>query len=378
MKKLLIKTYFMILSCILALSTITSCAGNGFEIMDFLSDTETAPYEFVTLKKEEGKDFVILNLSDTQMTDAEWNDGEMSREILEYTIDELIKKTQPDLITISGDVAWSTEMLSYEKLADLLESYGIPWSVVWGNHDNESGLDRVDEIEELYLGYENCIYFEGAPELGSGNFVIQIEEKGKPVTGEIMMDTHDHDWYILGEGERVSGYSKWYDEQKLWYIDTVKYMESCGYKDSMIIQHIPIYAYKYAFNEAFKADIDPSSITWEQSYEDEYWNEGYKDSYGVRYESGGFPPVEDGVLDLLIKQNHTKYMISGHDHVNNFVINYKGIKLVYALKTGMGCYWEQSLNGGTVIKINSEGIYDLHHEYVNVDHIVEAHSSNEE
>ena len=38
--------------------------------------------------------------------------------------------------------------------------------------------------------------------------------------------------------------------------------------------------------------------------------------------------------------------------------------MVYALKTGAGCYWEPELNGGTVVKIGKDGVKDIYHEYV--------------
>jgi hypothetical protein len=50
--------------------------------------------------------------------------------------------------------------------------------------------------------------------------------------------------------------------------------------------------------------------------------------------------------------------------VNNWIIPYRGIRLIYALKTGAGCYWEPALNGGTVLKIDGNGVADVYHEYV--------------
>ncbi len=373
----IMKKIAMFLLAVFSLTAFTSCASDVQGKPTLLDFTEFEPHfneEYIVLEKTPDKDFIVLNLTDTQLDNKEWDEGKITREILEYTIDELIKKTQPDLITISGDIAWAGHTKAYKMVAECVNSYGIPWAPVWGNHDNEDGIEYVDTIEELYMQYDNCIYKEGEKELGSGNYVISIEENGTPISGIFMMDTHDHDIYIDENGNEYEGYSKLNDEQKNWYELRVKSMKSLGYKDSAIIMHIPIFAYRTAFVEAFKQDIDPNTITWQDSSNDEYWNEGYEDSYGVRYEYGGFPPVEDGVMDILEDIGHTKYMVVGHDHVNNFVINYRGVNLVYGLKTGMGCYWDQRLNGGTVLRITSSGIEEIYHEYINVDHIVEAHA----
>lgn len=374
MKNIFKRFTALAITAILLIPMLTACAQEEApELLDFLNYTPHFNEEYIILEKSPDEDFVILNLTDTQMDTKEWSEGNVNREILEYTVNELINRTQPDLITISGDLSWGEgETKAYRMLADFIDGFGIPWAPVWGNHDNEDGMAYVDVIEELYMTYENCIYLEGPEELGSGNYVISIEENGTPITGIFMMDTHDHDIYIDENGNEYEGYSRLNDEQQLWYKYRAESMKELGYKDSAIIMHIPIYAYKDAFAAAYNYSVDPSALTWEESYNDQYWNEGYEDSYGVRYEYGGFPPVEDGFIDVLENIGHTEYMVVGHDHINNFVINYRGINLVYAMKTGMGCYWDQRLNGGTVLRITSDGIAELKHEYVDVDHLVEA------
>ena len=153
-------------------------------------------------------------------------------------------------------------------------------------------------------------------------------------------------------------------------------MEALCYKDSAIVLHIPIHAYRSAFNEAFNSKYIANSISWEDSFDDKYWNEGYEDSFGLNNEGIWSPPVEDGMFELIEGIGNTTAVIAGHDHINNFAINYHGVNLVYALKTGMGCYWDQKLNGGTVLRITSNGIEEVYHEFVNVDHIVSAHEGN--
>ena len=40
--------------------------------------------------------------------------------------------------------------------------------------------------------------------------------------------------------------------------------------------------------------------------------------------------------------------------------------MIFALKTGLGCYWNPILNGGTVLKVNETGVCEVHHEFVDV------------
>ena len=347
-----------------------SCANEAPQLTDFLEYKVDFSKEFIVVEKKPDEAFTVLNLSDSQLTSAEWHEGTVTRDVIIYTLNELINRIDPDMITLSGDLAWAEEIGSYRNLAEILDGYGIPWAPVWGNHDNEKDFGAVDRVEMLYSAYKNCIYQAGDPNLGNGNYIISIQENGAPITGIFMVDSHNTSTYIGPDDVKFSGYSTLNDDQRSWYGYGVENMKDLGYKDSMIIMHIPIFAYKTAFEEAFNSEYDPMLITWEESSDDKYWNEGYESSFGVHYKPSGTPPVDDGMFELIKNHGHTSLVLAGHDHTNNFVINYKGITLAQALHLGMGSYWHQSLNGGTVIKINSDGIYDIYHEYVNVDHIV--------
>jgi hypothetical protein len=320
--------------------------------------------------KQAGKDFKILNLTDTQLSNEEWADGHKHRAILEYTVRELIKNVEPDLITISGDLSWAGHDHAYGMLADFIDSFDIPWAPVWGNHDNQKGAEYIDSIATKYMTYPNCIYEKGDPALGNGNYVISIEEGGTPVEAVLMMDSHDRMPYTHEDGETKLEWAKLIPEQAEWVRRELDLFKARGCKDATLIMHIPIHAYRLAAGAAYKAGIDLKSVTLEMAEGTECWNDGYIDSIGVQYEGIGSYPADDGMLSSFKDIGIIKHLISGHDHVNNFMITYDGIKLIYSLKTGAGCYWNPILNGGTVISVNESGVYDVCHEYVNVDHLL--------
>ena len=72
-------------------------------------------------QKPQNRDFVILNLSDPQMNGFEWEDGHPYAPIVKYTIDQLIEHNRPDLITVTGDMAYPGQLDSYEIFAQLLD-----------------------------------------------------------------------------------------------------------------------------------------------------------------------------------------------------------------------------------------------------------------
>ncbi len=326
----------------------------------------------ITLKKSPDRDFLILNLTDPQLGNEEWDENHKNYKILTTTIRTLIERTRPDLITVSGDLAWAGCTKAYSMLADFLDRFRIPWAPVWGNHDNQNGPESVDAVADMYLTHEYCVYEKGDPALGNGNYVIAVEEDGKTVEGVLMMDSHDRMPYTNAEGETSNAWAKLIPEQLVWYREQVEELKKLGCSDTTMIMHIPIYAYRDAWAAAFREGADAAKVTVEESYGDSCWNDGYKDSYGVRYEGIASYPADEGAFDVMLELGSTKHIVCGHDHVNNYVIDYKGVKFIYSLKTGAGCYWNPVLNGGTYLRVTKDGVTDVWHEYVDVSEIVNA------
>ncbi|EGR30368.1 metallophosphoesterase, putative [Ichthyophthirius multifiliis] len=80
--------------------------------------------------------------------------------------------------------------------------------------------------------------------------------------------------------------------------------------------------------------------------------------YGIKGDTVDCPTKNSGLFDMLRKSNF-KAVFCGHDHSNDFGGFFHGVELVYARKTGFGCYGPQEgvLRGGRVININEEGQY---------------------
>ena len=308
------------------------------------------------LKKAPDKDFTILNLADTQISLENFETKNKDFNLMCATVRKLIETVKPDLITNTGDLSLSGSIPVYEFYAEFMDSLEIPWAFVWGNHDSQGGPNETKRAANVFKGHKFCLFEEGDETLGSGNYVIEIQENDIPVEALIMMDSHDRVPYADN-----STWAKLLPEQLDWYGDIIKDLKARGCKDSTIFTHIPPYGYFEAYNAATNKDhLD----LWE-SYGSSVWNEGYKDSFGVKWEGICCYPEDDGVLDEVVRLGHTKNIVVGHDHVNNFSIKYRGVRLTYSLKTGSGCYWNEELSGGTVMKVNKSGVCDLYHVYTN-------------
>ena len=70
----------------------------------------------------------------------------------------------------------------------------------------------------------------------------------------------------------------------------------------------------------------------------------------------------EGFFDVM-KEHGTKYFFCSHDHMNDFSLEYKGIRLTYMMKLGYGSGFQIGFNGGTVIRID-KGIERITHKTV--------------
>lgn len=313
------------------------------------NDKFTADY-CAELVKDPDENFVILNLADVQLEDdiLYGERGEKTAKL----IDDLIRETDPDLITLSGDNAWGT--MAYIELIKLVDSYGIPWAPVMGNHD---GQGCVSEFWAAYLLYkaENCLFEFGPEHMGYGNYIINITENGKIIHTLFMMDTHNNSEYILEDGSIVGGYDHLWGNQIEWYKWAVNGISDIAGEtvESTVVMHIPVYEYKDAWKKFYGSE-ELGTIASEFAPE----------AQGINGEGIFSAPVNNGFFAACKELGSTKNMLVGHDHANNFQITYEGIRLNYALKTGYGSYFTEGLMGGTTITVGSDGAAFAEHIYI--------------
>ncbi len=318
------------------------------------------------IKKSKDEDFRILNLTDTQLSDSEWCEGRWESELLCNTIKNLVERTNPHLITISGDIAWAGHFESYKRLARFLDGFDIPWAPVFGNHDNQGGVEKLKKAAEILTEGGKCLLERGDEMLGWGNYVIGIEQDGKFIHGLIMMDSHDRTEYTDEQGNTSLAWGDIIPEQLPWYREKINTLSAMGAEESTIILHIPLYAYRKAAAAAYKEGIDRKAVEPYNGMQKDCFNEEYKDSFGVCYESIASYPADNGFFDLIKELGHTKTVVCGHDHINSFSIKYEGVRLIYSLKTGCGCYWDRRLNGATLLTVNREGKLNAEHIFAEV------------
>lgn len=379
-KTVLLKILAVILAVLLVVGIVLGILWfpvKGKSNGEFWLSTDTYRLEdtFV-IQKESGKDFKILNLTDIQYNDTL---DIAQRGYTEETIRTLIEQEKPDLITMTGDQVWAAfQKQSQKDLIKFMDSFGIPWAPVFGNHDGEGNADK-NWLADRYLESEYCLFKKGPNNIGGvGNYIINIMEGDKIVQSLIMMDSGSSRSYDNMPEERQMIADKLDNDTQEYILNAdgthVQDKFGTGYE---FISESQIAWYKWAIQGAKEANggETPESIAFFHIALPEYYlaylqwkDSGYDPEmgFGEKREQVCCPMVNTGLFAVMQELGSTKNVVVGHDHVNSYSVLYEGIRLTYGLKTGDRCYADHDLNGGTVITITGNGV-QTEHKYVNID-----------
>ena len=224
----LVLAFFVCIPQIISPLFIQFTKGEEDFFTEWSAKTKFSEADYVSLEKTPGEDFVILNLTDIQLSEEKVfaKYGTYSFEL----ITKLVEENKPDLITLSGDNAWG--YIAYIELIELLESFDIPWAPVMGNHDGQGCGTEFWAAYSLSKA-ENCLFKFGPEDMGYGNYIINITENDKIIHTLFMMDTHGTNEFVLEDGTVVGdGYDHLWANQQEWYKWAVNGIKEINGKES--------------------------------------------------------------------------------------------------------------------------------------------------
>lgn len=281
----------------------------------------------------------------------------------------MITAEKPDLVVITGDIAYPVPFqagtfnnkTSAELFAQLMEKLGVYWVPVFGNHDTEAySYYSREKISEFYSQekFSHCLFQAGPEDVdGYGNSIINVKNtKGEITQSLVMLDSHsyvDNDYFGI-----MWKYDTIHESQVKWYEDSLNKIKAENndiMPKSLAFFHIAIPEYKTAWDEYRANDFNDT-----ENVKYIYGKAGEKD-YSVYTSEYNY-----GFFDKVKELGSTQGMFCGHDHLNNFSIDYKGVRLTYGYSidylayTGIMKFGLQ--RGCTVIDIAPDGSFESHLE----------------
>ena len=241
-----------------------------------------------------------------QVTDMHINLKKGQSEVCFELLKEAIGEERPDLVVFTGDQV--TELnpgAAWKRLVEQMNESGVPWTMVFGNHDHEQGMSR-EEIYEIVKGASCCLMSKGEVK-GVGNYVLEIEKRDSREVAAALyfMDSHSN-----SELKGVKGY-QWVDFSQIDWFRKQSVRRDCP---SLLFLHIPLPEYCDAWNGK---------------------------TFGVRLEEICCPRLNSGLFTALRESGQVMGVFAGHDHENDFIGMYYDIALGYgrvsAGKNAYGC-----------------------------------------
>lgn len=311
----------------------TACAGQKVhEPADYILEM---PYK---------DDFRILQLSDIHLSVKDDREKEFS------FLDMTVHDANPNLIVLTGDIFTFADKTVVKELVRYMEGFGIPWTITFGNHD-EQGYYSIEWLTE-YLNSVggNCLFKDIRDDnvTGHSNFVINLVRDGKTAAQVIIMDSNRYNF-----GEYI-GYDYMKEDQVDWYEKIVRYSteENGGTPvPSVMCFHIPLPEFAIAVEEVENETGKAEPV------------------YGEVNEAVCCPDFDCGMFDKIKELGSTKAILVGHDHVNNAMISYEGVLLCYGIKGTGQIYCNDGMLGGRVYILHGDGSMDhenIYHSYTEV------------
>lgn len=333
---------------------------NGIPLEKEISPWEESKHR---LEFNENGEFKVLILSDMHVKTTL---SDLARTNMEL----LIERENPDLVMFSGDSTWKISTESALKTAvtsmvELLEEKQIPWGHVYGNHDCEGSNVSKSKQQKIYESFDYCVSMAGDENLpGLGNYVLPVyaHDGDKVVFNVWALDSGEY----LTTAEKsaympVTSTYQGYTNSKYdyidpaliaWYTNTSAKMEVYnGAKvPGMMVFHIPLQEY-------YNAWVNREGLNFT----------------GEKREILCASEINSGMFAAMVARGDIKAVATGHDHRNDFMVEYGGIKLCYCSTISETGYCDEDMLGGRVfvVKENNPSDVKTYMSYVDEEKMIE-------
>lgn len=266
------------------------------------------------LKSRQDGTFKIMVYSDVQ-------DGPKINPKATELMGKVLDEEKPNLVVVDGDCISGSLCQTKDQVkqaiqcvADPVEKRMIPWVIVFGNHDQahfaKTGLSKID-VMKIYQSYPCNLNVLGKKDIhGVGNDALLIKDSNdkKPVFCTWLIDSGDY------ASSGIGGYDWIHTDQVAWYYKTSQDLEKKYGKKipGIMCFHIPLREF--------------SEMVAEKKFK------------GDRNENECPAQINSGLFAAILDRGDVKGVFCGHDHINNYIGEYKGIQLGYDSSIGYADY----------------------------------------
>lgn len=278
----------------------------------------------VDLKFNEKGNFKIVQFTDLHIC---WQD---KRSDIAFTcMKNIIEAELPDLIVVTGDMIYSQPAKqNFEHVMKFISQFGIPFAITFGNHDRQFGASN-DELLKIARQIPYCVASDVEELTGVGNYVLEVKGS-QSLENKLILYFLDSQEDSLLKKEGVAGYDYIHSDQIDWYIHVSrKYTAQNGDipVPALAFFHIPLPEYNQA------ASSEKAAL------------------YGIRRETACAPLLNTGLFAAMKEQGDIMGVFVGHDHDNDYAVNWYDILLAYGRFSGGPTEYTHLPNGARIINL---------------------------
>ena len=315
----------------------------------------------VTLKFRDDGTFKIMLFADPQ-------DDENLEETTTALMCEALDKYQPDLVVYLGDntVAdgYDNQYKAIEAVTKPVVDRGVPYSIVFGNHDEEHNVSKEDLLA-IYQTFGNCLTYDAAPEItGCGNCNLPVySSDGLKIAFNLwMIDSN-----MYNSDPEVGGYDYVHEDQLAWYKETAAALaEQNGGKPvpAMDFQHIVI---PEIFDELYvEMPTSMGKLTQERNGKVYSLLPVFTRLNGYWLEVPCPPNCYDGQLAAWKEVGDVIAEFHGHDHNNSYQVNIEGVDVINVPSCGCNSYSKDISRGAGLITLHEDDPANYDYKLVNM------------
>ena len=299
---------------------------------------------------------ILSDLQDTQFTTKLVVSGE-TNVLKDYPADLIVllgdQLEGPSPVLRIGDGVKNCEDTLRTLLAPVAES-GIPFVVVFGNHDYEAPLSIAEQVK-IYESYDNCLAVSfGKDSTKDGAFVLPIKLYNSDVVDMALYFFDSGSYIANGDYDTVS------KEQVAWYNE-----QSAAFKaandgqalPSAAFCHIPLPEVYNLLTEvpkgtkgAFKG-VGVGAGKYYLPNEDKIFT-------GAVNEAPCPSSENNGLFDAYLANGDVFLTVNGHDHVNSFIGSVEGIDIASAPGSSYTSYGNPDVRGVRLFRFTEFNVRD--------------------
>lgn len=332
----------------------------------FVASAESAADK--TLKFGDDGKFTIMMFADIQ-------DDENVEASTIALMNDSLDAYKPDLVVYLGDntvaKGYDNQFSAIKAITEPCVTRGVPYAIVFGNHDQEQGVDKEDLLK-MYQSFD-CLTYSDDPEIygvGNCNLPILSSDGSKIAFNLWLMDSGSRN-----RDTEEGGYDFVREDQIAWYeAKAAQLKEQNGgvAVPSILFQHIVVPEVYKAMYPAFPLTVGDYSTYDGTTYVPIPRFSLHK---GFILEPPCPPYVTLGQFDSWVKTGDILASFHGHDHINYYTTNYQGIDINCVPSVGCNSYSNDLVRGVGLVTLDENNTDSYEYELIHIFDMVQAENN---